>query len=236
MHKRSLLRQLTRVRLEKPCDSPWESMAGSDRVRHCASCDRDVYSLSDMTELEAELRLLNAGEAVPCIRYARDRDGRVLHLAEPRRPVLSSPSARALMVASALGSGLVAGDAAAQQKAKTKAAEPVQCVMLTAPASPAANAPAPSAAAPAENAAPSAPPEPIPLAGAAPPPREQVAYGTLMVRSKEPREIEVQGIKLQAPLGAFRMTPGKFVLKVGKRSIKFTIKLDQQTTVDLDKA
>jgi hypothetical protein len=213
-------------------------MAGSDRVRHCSACDREVYSLSDMTELEAELRLLNASDAVPCIRYLRDRDGNVVHVGEPRRPYLSSPSARALMVASALGSGLVAGDAAAQQKAKAKAAEPVQCVMLNEPAPASApKAPASSTAAPAATAAAPAPsPEPVPLAGAAPPPREQIAYGTLTVRSKQPREIEVQGIKLQAPLAVFRMTPGNFVLKVEKRTIKFTIKLNQQTTIDLDKA
>ena len=86
MHPRSLLRQLTRVPLAKPCDSSWESMVGSDKVRHCASCDRDVYSLSDMSALEAELRLLNAGDAVPCIRYARDRDGAVAHRAPPLPP------------------------------------------------------------------------------------------------------------------------------------------------------
>jgi hypothetical protein len=242
MHPRSLLRQLTRIPLEKPCDSSWESMVGTEKVRHCPSCDRDVYSLSDMTELEAELRLLNAADAVPCIRYARNLDGSVLHLAEPRRPYLSSPSARALVVASALGSGLVAGDAVAQQK--DKAAEPVQCVMLSglepaAPAAPAAGAaaPAPAAAAPAPAAAP--PPPPIPLAGAAPPLREQVVYGMLTVKSKQPRDIDVQGLKLKAPLGVFRMTPGNFVLKVEgkkKRSIKFTIKLNQTTTIDLDKA
>src|SRR6266540_2015442 len=116
MHPRSLLRQLTRVPLEKPCDSPWESMDGTDKVRHCRSCDRDVYSLSDMTELEAELRLLNAADAAPCIRYARGSDGEVMHLAPPppmRRPFLPSASARALVVASALGSGLMANDAAA---------------------------------------------------------------------------------------------------------------------------
>src|SRR5882724_1502523 len=129
MHPRSLLRQLTRTPLEKPCDSPWESMVGSDKVRHCTSCARDVYSLSDMSELEAELRLLNAGDAVPCIRYARDRDGLVAHLAPPPPPPrfhFASTSARALVVASAL----VARDAFAQ--GKDKANEPVQCVMLSA--------------------------------------------------------------------------------------------------------
>jgi hypothetical protein len=233
MDPRSLLRQLTRVPLEKPCDTPWESMAGGEKVRHCAACDRDVYSLSEMTELEAELRLLNSGEAVPCVRYARDADGNVLHRPPPRRVLLSLPSARALVVASALG-----GSALAQEKDK----EPVQCVMLNAPeavpggAMAAPLAPAAGAAAPAP-AAP-APPRPIPLAGAPPPPRQPIPYGTLTVRSKTPRDVEVQGIKLKAPLAEFRLTPGNFVLKVDgkkKRTVSFTIKLNQQTTIDLDK-
>jgi hypothetical protein len=238
MHPRSLLRQLTRSPLQKPCDSPWESMAGSDKVRHCSSCDRDVYSLSDMSELEAELRLLNAGDVVPCIRYARDPDGLVAHLAPPpppRRFYFASTSARALVVASAL----VARDAVAQGKAD----EPVQCVMLNAlEPSPAASASAPAKGAPAAPApAPAPPPQPIPLAGAPPPPQHQVAYGTLTIRSKEPRELELQGLKLQAPLALFRMTPGDFVVEVSqpgkkkKRKIKFTITIDQQTTLDLDK-
>ena len=150
------MRQLTRIPLEKPCDSSWESMVGSDKVRRCASCERDVYSLSDMSELEAELRLLNAGDAVPCIRYARDRDGLVAHRAPPstRRFHVASASARALVVASAL----VARDAFAGS-GKDEAKEPVQCVMLNAlapTAAPAASAPAAPAAAPA------APPAPLP--------------------------------------------------------------------------
>jgi hypothetical protein len=215
-------------------------MAGSDKVRHCTSCDRDVYSLSDMSELEAELRLLNAGDAVPCIRYARDRDGLVAHLVPPpppRRFHVAGTSARALVVASAL----VARDAVAQ--GKDNAAEPVQCVMLNAlEPSPAASASAPAKGAPAAPApAPAPPPPPVPLAGAPPPPQHQVAYGTLTIRSKVPRELELQGIKLQAPLALFRMTPGDFVVEVSqpgkkkKRKIKFTITVDQQTTLDLDK-
>jgi hypothetical protein len=245
MHPRSLLRQLTRSPLRKPCDSPWESMVGGDKVRHCTACDRDVYSLSDMSELEAELRLLNAGDAVPCIRYARDREGLVVHRVPslPRRFYVAGNSARALVVASAL----VARDAAAQ--GKDKPAEPVQCVMLNAlepPPAASAMAPArgaPSAPTPAPAPAPATapPPPPVPLAGAPPPPQHRIAYGTLTIRSKVPREIELQGIKLQAPLALFRMTPGNFVVEVTdpgkkkKRTLKFTIAVDQKTTLDLDK-
>src|SRR5207302_4796316 len=140
---------------------------------------------------------------------------------------------------------LVARDAVAQ--GKDKAAEPVQCVMLNAlePA-PAASASAPAKGAPAKGApaapaaAPAPPPPPIPLAGAPPPPQHQVAYGTLTIRSQVPRDLELQGIKLKAPLALFRMTPGDFVVEVRqpgkkKRSVKFTIKVNEQTTIDLDK-
>lgn len=243
MHPRSLLRQLTRIPLAKPCDSPWESMVGNDKVRRCAACERDVYSLSDMSELEAELRLLNAADAAPCIRYARASDGQVVHRASPpppRRLSAAGASARALVVASAL----VARDAVAQ--GKDKANEPAQCVMLNAlePTPPAsASAPARPAAAAAAAPAPKGPPPepPVPLAGAAPPPQHQVAYGTLTIASKVPREVDLQGIKLHAPLAQFRMTPGDFVVEVSdpgkkkKRKVKFTITPDQKTTIDLDK-
>ena len=79
------------------------------------------------------------------------------------------------------------------------------------------------------------------MAGAAPPPRQPVAYGTLVIRSKVPRDLELQGIKLKAPLPFFRMTLGDFVLQVKpagkkkKRTIKFTIKFGQETFIDLDK-
>jgi hypothetical protein len=81
----------------------------------------------------------------------------------------------------------------------------------------------------------------VPLAGAPPPPQHRVAYGTLTIRSHEPRDLELQGIKLHAPLPQFRMTPGDFVVEVRepgkkkKRKLEFTITANQQTTIDLDK-
>ena len=145
-----------------------------------------------------------------------------------------------------VASALVARDAIAQGKDAANA--PVQCIMLPAlEPSPAPSASAPAKSAPSKGApaapapAPAAPQEPIRLAGAPPPLQQQVAYGTLSIRSKEPRELQLQGIKLQAPLAAFRMTPGDFVVEVTesgkkkKRKLKFTITVDQQTTLDLDK-
>jgi len=258
MHPRSLLRQLTRRPHDQPCDSAWESMVGDARVRHCASCDREVLSLSDMTEFEAEIRLLNATDEHPCIRYARDEAGEVVHLAPyvyvpPRgAPYQPGASARALVVASALGTGLLAQRAEAKDKAP--ASEPTQCVMIGEPPAPAPPAPAPAAPAPsAPSAAPTnrpapAPPAPAPaptpppppMGGVPPRPQEPVAVGLLTVLSKVPRDITVQGLALKAPLSPFRMTPGDFTLEVvgpkGKRRmVRISIKVNQLTTVDLDK-
>jgi hypothetical protein len=68
---------------------------------------------------------------------------------------------------------------------------------------------------------------------------QPVAAGTLTVASKVPRELKVDGVTLKAPLAEFRMTPGKFTAEVtgpGKKRkiVKFTIKADQVTKLDLD--
>ena len=221
-------------------------------VRHCAACDRQVYSLSEMTAFEAELRLLNAADVVPCIRYRRDEAGEVVHLL----PYVTSParaasrpgvSARALVVASALGTGLLTRDAEAKDKKPPE--EPVQCVMLTPPPAPAAAAPSPAASGSAGAAAPAAPaapaattaaPPPM-MGGAAPPPQHAIAYGTLTIKSKTPRDVKLSGLSLKAPLVGFRVTPGAFSLEITEpsakkpRTLRVTIKENQVTILDLDK-
>jgi hypothetical protein len=125
----TLLAQLTSVPLERPCEVPWDEMVGDDRVRHCAQCARDVLDLSAMSALEAEIRLLNAGTHQPCIRYAIDRTGAVLHTEPPRA---HTPPSRSIAAAAALGVTLGAAVVGAEEPASPKpAAEqsaPEQCV------------------------------------------------------------------------------------------------------------
>src|SRR5687767_16021977 len=99
---RSLLGQLTDRPLRKTCDAEWDRMEGTDKVRRCLACQRDVFWISAMTPAEAELRLLNAGDAVPCIRYARDAAGTVVHAPAESSPYQPYRSLRSLVVASAL--------------------------------------------------------------------------------------------------------------------------------------
>src|SRR5262245_50294453 len=57
-----------------PCDVPWESLAGDDRVRHCGRCRQDVYNVEALSRAEA-LQLIGKGERLPCMRLHRRPDG-----------------------------------------------------------------------------------------------------------------------------------------------------------------
>jgi len=58
---------LEQIRIASPCDVPWDSMRGDDRVRFCGSCRQNVYNVEAMTRAEAE-RLIGAREANVCVR------------------------------------------------------------------------------------------------------------------------------------------------------------------------
>src|SRR4051812_47184360 len=46
MGGRRSLPLLDRITIASPCTASWDDMAGDDRVRFCASCQKDVYNLS----------------------------------------------------------------------------------------------------------------------------------------------------------------------------------------------
>jgi hypothetical protein len=60
-----------------PCQVPWGTMAGDERVRFCSRCRQNVYHLSEMSRAEAE-DLLRAKEGRLCVRFYRRPDGTVL--------------------------------------------------------------------------------------------------------------------------------------------------------------
>jgi hypothetical protein len=70
---------LDRVQVAKPCPANWADMTGDDRVRHCGSCNLDVYDISAMGRDEAQEFLASrAGAGRTCIRFFRRADGRLL--------------------------------------------------------------------------------------------------------------------------------------------------------------
>jgi hypothetical protein len=65
------------ISVASPCHAAWRDMVGSDRVRFCASCQKNVFHLSAMKRDEA-IDLVRATEGRVCIRFFRRADGTVL--------------------------------------------------------------------------------------------------------------------------------------------------------------
>jgi hypothetical protein len=65
---------LDTLTIATPCQVPWESLAGDDRVRHCGRCRQNVYNIESFERVEA-LRLIQAREGRVCLRLYRRTDG-----------------------------------------------------------------------------------------------------------------------------------------------------------------
>src|SRR5206468_3883776 len=68
---------LTNIRVASPCPARWADMAGDDRARFCAQCQKHVYNLSEMTAEDAS-DLIRAKEGKLCVRFYQRADGTVL--------------------------------------------------------------------------------------------------------------------------------------------------------------
>lgn len=68
---------LDNLMIAAPCSQSWDSMPGTDIVRHCGACDRSVYNISAMTNIEAENFLRKHGDS-QCMRFYRRSDGTIL--------------------------------------------------------------------------------------------------------------------------------------------------------------
>ncbi len=75
--QRAKLPVLPNLRVASPCSADWNQMTGDERVRHCGSCNKNVYNLSSMTRDEAEA-LIVAKEGRLCVRYFQRKDGTIL--------------------------------------------------------------------------------------------------------------------------------------------------------------
>lgn len=68
---------LDRVSIAAPCPANWDEMPGTDQVRHCSQCNKNVYNLSAMTRRQAEA-LLRETEGRLFARLYRRADGTIL--------------------------------------------------------------------------------------------------------------------------------------------------------------
>jgi len=65
------------ITVAAPCHAAWDKMRGSDTVRFCQSCEKNVYNLSGMSRAQAEA-LLREKEGDFCKRISRRADGTVI--------------------------------------------------------------------------------------------------------------------------------------------------------------
>jgi hypothetical protein len=68
---------LEQLKVASPCHANWDDMRGSEQVRFCDGCQKNVYNLSGMTRPQAE-SLVAESEGKLCIRFYRRNDGKLL--------------------------------------------------------------------------------------------------------------------------------------------------------------
>lgn len=68
---------VNKLRVASPCSVGWETMSGDERVRHCQSCQLNVYNIAEMTKAEVE-SLIENREGRLCLRLYKRADGTVL--------------------------------------------------------------------------------------------------------------------------------------------------------------
>jgi hypothetical protein len=68
---------LDQIKIASPCTADWDQMEGTDRVRFCQHCQKNVFNLSEMTRRDAEALLKETSGNI-CTRLYRRADGTVL--------------------------------------------------------------------------------------------------------------------------------------------------------------
>jgi hypothetical protein len=77
MDEQSAKKLLSKVYIAKPCPANWDEMTGDERKRFCASCQKNVYNVKQMSAVEAaELIVETEGNA--CLRLYRRKDGTII--------------------------------------------------------------------------------------------------------------------------------------------------------------
>ena len=67
-----------KLKVASPCSASWDEMKGDDAVRHCGSCDKDVFQISNMSTEQVERFLLKRRGLGTCVRFYQRADGTLL--------------------------------------------------------------------------------------------------------------------------------------------------------------
>lgn len=74
------IKQVQSVVIETPCSVDWDLMDGDEKKRFCGQCQKNVYNLSAMSDIEAAnvLQMNGPGKRRPCVYFYRKEDGTVI--------------------------------------------------------------------------------------------------------------------------------------------------------------
>ena len=70
------LRLLDVIDIPEPCQVPWDTMSGDERIRYCGMCKKNVYNISEMSTSEAE-NFLQENLGSVCFGFTRRADGTI---------------------------------------------------------------------------------------------------------------------------------------------------------------
>ena len=70
---------LDSVTVAEPCSESWDKMTGSETVRFCSHCAKNVHNLSKMTRKRARKIVADSNGGI-CVRYAKRPDGTIATL------------------------------------------------------------------------------------------------------------------------------------------------------------
>jgi hypothetical protein len=68
---------LDKIDVKTPCHESWDEMIGSDEVRFCSHCAKNVHDISAMTRQKAE-KLVKESNGNLCVRYVKTPTGKLI--------------------------------------------------------------------------------------------------------------------------------------------------------------
>jgi hypothetical protein len=100
---------LSQMTIPNPCSMDWDRMAGDERVRHCASCGKNVHDLTAMSA-DATAALLRTKNDGLCVRACEGMDGTLSISAGPPAPAQNRTRRRQFQIRTLMA--VIAGVAA----------------------------------------------------------------------------------------------------------------------------
>ncbi len=120
----SKLTLLDSINVQTPCTESWNEMKGTNEIRFCSHCAKDVHNLSEMTRKRARQIVAKSNGGI-CVRYVKRPDGRIQTIKNQFHQITRQTG----IAAGVLGTSLTFSTLAyAQATPENNPTEPVQTV------------------------------------------------------------------------------------------------------------